>query len=188
MRILVLAACWLTALAGEAAAQPVAQQVAVSSCTRTETDGSRALCHEAVLPASAHDIWMLFATSEGLRSWLAPVAAIDLRIGGMWEASYDASARLGDPGNIRNRIMSYLPERMLSIQVANAPPGFPHAERVAELWTVIELEPVSAGETRVRVSMLGYGEGEADDALWRMFDAGNAYTLQKLGERVGERR
>ena len=181
MRILVLAAFWLAALASSAMAPPVT----IATCTRTEADGSRALCHEAVLPAPAHDIWMLFATSEGLGSWLAPVAAIDLRIGGMWETSYDANARLGDPGNIRNRILSYLPERMLSIQVANAPTGFPHAERVTQLWTVIELEPLSAAETRVRVSMLGYGEDEADDALWRMFDAGNAYTLQKLGERVG---
>lgn len=170
-----------------ALAQPEAPSaLEISDCSRPLAAGGRVLCHEAVLPAPVTDVWALFATTEGLRSWLAPVAAIDLRIGGIWETSYDPEARLGDSGNIRNRVLSFLPERMLSIQVAQAPPGFPHADTAVRLWTVIEFEPAGAGATRVRVSMLGYGRSEADDVLYRFFDRGNAYTLQKLAQRIAE--
>lgn len=157
---------------------------AVASCSHVESDGARTLCHEAVLPAPPDEVWRLFSTTEGLSSWVAPVAAIDLRIGGIWEASYRMDAHLGDQGNIRNRVLSYLPQRMLSIAVDSAPPGFPHPELIQRVWTVIELEPAGEGRTRVRVSMLGYGEGADYDELYAMFDQGNALTLRKLAERV----
>lgn len=143
-----------------------------------------ALCHEILVPASVDEVWQLFTTSNGLQSWMAPVAAIDLRVGGMMEASYARAARIGEAGNIQNRVLSYLPERMLSISIARAPPNFPHADVARSLWTVIELEPSDETATRVRVTMLGYGEGEAFDALARHFNAGNAWTLEKLHERV----
>lgn len=165
------------ALAAPASAAP-------ENCSRSETSGERTLCHEAVIDAPAAEVWRLFATSEGLGSWLAPVAAIDLRAGGMWESSYDRSARLGDAGNIRNRVIAFTPERLLVIQVASAPPNFPHADIVGELATVIEFEPVDAQRTRVRVSMLGYRAGDGFDALYRHFEWGNAYTLDALAARV----
>ncbi len=172
--MLFLMASWLCA---PALAEP-------RNCSRTEPSGERTLCHEAVIDAPAAEVWRLFATSEGLGSWLAPVAAIDLRPGGMWESSYDRGARLGDPGNIRNRVIALEPERMLAIQVAGAPPGFPHADLVGELATVIEFELVDANRTRVRVSMLGYRAGDGFDALYRHFEWGNAYTLDALGARI----
>jgi len=160
-----------------AAAEPV-------NCSRTEPSGERTLCHEAVIDASASEAWRLFATTEGLGSWLAPVSAIELRPGGMWESSYDRAARIGDAGNIRNRVITFVPERLLVIQVAGAPEGFPHADVVGELATLIEFEPIDAGRTRVRVSMLGYRAGENFDALYRQFEWGNAYTLNALAARV----
>jgi uncharacterized protein YndB with AHSA1/START domain len=139
-----------------------------------------------VVAAPAADVWALWSTTQGLSSWAAPLAAIDLRIGGVWEASYRPGARLGDAENIRNRVLAYLPGRMLTIQVAGAPPGFPHADLAARLWTVIELEPVDATQTRVRVSMTGYGSGAGYDTLYGHFNQGNAATLKLLTRRVDE--
>lgn len=157
---------------------------APENCSRTEPSGERTLCHEAVIEAPVAEVWRLFATSEGLGSWLAPVVAIDLREGGTWESAYDRAARIGDAGNIRNRIVAFTPERLLIIQVANAPPNFPHADLVGELVTVIAFEPIDATRTRVRVSMLGYRAGEGFDALYRHFEWGNAYTLDALAARI----
>lgn len=156
----------------------------IANCSRLESDGARTLCHETVVPAPPGEVWQLFSTTEGLSSWVAPVAAIDLRVGGIWEASYHMDAQLGDRSNIRNRVLSYLPQRMLSIAVDSAPAGFPHPELIQRAWTVIELEPAGEGQTRVRVSMLGYGEGTDYDELYAIFDQGNALTLRKLAERV----
>lgn len=167
-------------LGGAAWAEPAA----VSDCSRTEAGGERVLCHETVVLASVGEVWRLMATSEGFSSWAAPVAAIDLRPGGMIETSYDVNARVGDAGNIRNRITGLETERRLAMQIAAAPPGFPHADEARELATSIELQPLSANETRVRVTMSGYRNGEAFDALYAFFARGNAWTLEKLRERV----
>lgn len=177
MILRILTICALTMFAGEARAQSI-------SCSRIEPSGERTLCHEAVIAAPVADVWALFSTSEGLSTWLAPVVEIELRPGGRFETSYDASRPIGDVRNIRNRVVAVAPERFLVIQVAQAPPGFEHGEEVRQLSTVIAFEPVDAAHTRVRVSMLGYREGEAFDALYRFFDAGNAWTLNKLVERV----
>lgn len=173
-------------MAGCASSEDIAsvRAPAVADCARVEPSGERTLCHELVVSAPLGEVWALFTTSEGLRTWVAPVAAIDARVGGMWETSYDASARIGDAGNIRNRIVALTPQRLLVIQVANAPPNFPHRDLVGELATALEFEAVDATHTRVRVTMLGYGAGEGFDTLYRHFDRGNAWTLGKLQERV----
>jgi hypothetical protein len=72
----------------------------------------------------------------------------------------------------------------LVIQVANAPEGFPHAELVETLATEISFEPIDASRTRVRVTMVGYREGEDFDALYRFFARGNAQTLAALAARA----
>lgn len=163
-----------------------AEPAAVVDCSLPDPADERMLCHETVVVAPAAEVWRLMATSEGFSSWAAPVAAIDLRPGGMIETSYDVNARIGDAGNIRNRITGVEPEIRLTMQIAAAPPGFPHADEARELATRIELEPLSAIETRVRVSMSGYRSGEAFDALYAFFARGNSWTLEKLRERVAD--
>ncbi len=180
MRMLGRCLAMSVALCGAAWADPAA----VRDCSRVEQSGERTLCHETIVPAAVADVWTLWSTAEGLRTWAAPVVAMDLRPGGIFESAYDANAQIGDAGNIRNRVVAFEPGRLLVIQVASAPPGFPHADEVRELSTSIELEPLNAGETRVRVSMSGYRSGVAFDELYAFFARGNAWTLAKLNERV----
>lgn len=153
-------------------------------CSRVSESGERTLCFEVELPAPSADVWALWAESRQLSTWMAPVAAIDLRPGGMMEASYDPHGRIGDAGNILNRVVAVAPMQSLTIQVERAPPGFPHPVEVRELTTLIALQAVDADETRVRVSMTGFRDGAAFDELYAFFARGNAYTLQKLRERV----
>ncbi len=181
MRLIGLALAGLLLLGGGAWAQAAA---GVTDCSRSEPGDQRVLCHEIVVPASSSEVWRLLSTSEGFSSWAAPVVAIDLRPGGIIETSYDVNARIGDAGNIRNQIVALEPERRLAMQIASAPPGFPHAVEARELATSIELEALSASQTRVRVLMSGYRDGEEFDALHAFFARGNAWTLEKLRERV----
>ncbi len=172
-----IGAAWLLA-SGAAAAQ-----TGVVECRRNFPDHTYMLCHEAIIPAPVAEVWAAWSTTQGLSAWVAPLAAIDLRPGGLWESSYAPGARLGDPANIQNRVLAYAPERMLAIQIARTPPGFPEADLARRLWTIIDLEPLDSQSTRVRVSMLGYGQGAGFQTLAGHFNAGNAYTLQKLQER-----
>lgn len=168
------------ALAGPAAAE------GPSDCSRREAAGERVLCVEVVVAASSEDVWALWSESDLLRTWLAPVAAIEMREGGLMEASYDAAQPLGDPRNILNRVVSVETGQAFALQVERAPPGFPHPDEARQLVTVVAIEPAGAGATRVRVRMRGFREGTAYDELYAFFARGNAWTLEKLSERVSE--
>ena len=177
---------WLAmAVLGLALATPAAADSGrVENCSHADASRERMLCHALVVPGSSVDVWALVATAEGWRTWAAPVAALDLRSGGLLETSYNPAARIGDPGNIRNRVLAFTPERLLVIQIADAPPGFPHADLARELTTAIELEPVDASHTRVRITMMGYRDAPGFETLYAFFDRGNAFTLTKLRERI----
>jgi uncharacterized protein YndB with AHSA1/START domain len=166
-------------------APAIASQDVVSS-SYVAPDGSRVLRQSIEVPAGPADVWEALTTTAGVTSWAVPVADVDFRLGGVWESSYRLDARIGDPGNIRNRFLSYLPLRMVAMQAIDAPPGFPHADLLADLFTVIELEELAPDRTRVTVSGVGYREGEGFDVLYRHFDTGNAWTLEKLRTRFAE--
>lgn len=168
------------ALAGCATSQ---ERAAPSTCAVLSAQGPRTLCHEAVVDAEPSEVWALISTSEGWRSWAAPVAHVDLRVGGEIETSYNPSAVIGGPGNIHNRIVAIRVNSALGIRIAEAPPGFPHAEEARTLATMINLTRAGDG-TRITIAMSGFGEGAAYEALYGFFDAGNAYTLNKLVERI----
>lgn len=136
------------------------------------------------MPASVAAVWALWSESGQLATWMAPVAAVDLRPGGLMEAAYDPAGAIGDLNNVLNRVVDVDPLRSFSIRVERAPPGFPHADVVRELVTRIELAPLSENSTRVRVSMSGYGDTAAFNELYAFFARGNAWTLQKLRERI----
>lgn len=146
-------------------------------------DGTRVLQQEIVVNATPAEVWEAFTTAEGLKSWAVPAAWVDFRVGGSWETSYDPAATQGDPANIRNRILSYQPTSMISIQAVQAPPGFEHAELLENLLSVFTFEPVSAHHTLVVAAGVGYVQGEGYDALYEFFRRGNRWTLERLRER-----
>ncbi len=101
---------------------------------------------------------------------------------------YDPKGTIGDPKTIENMIISYDPERMLSIRVTKPPEGFPFPNAVMSMWTVIYFEAAGPRTTRVRIVGLGFGGGEESEKMRAFFDRGNAYTLKKLQERFAPKR
>jgi len=128
-------------------------------------------------------VWWAFATGQGYTESVSPVAHLALAVDGMIEASYNANARLGDPDNILNRIVAYVPERMFSIRNVQAPKQLPYRELFPQISTTIELEDLGQGRTRVMLTAVGYGKGVGFDTLYRHFEWGNAYTLNELKQR-----
>lgn len=188
MKRLILALVGAAALATAArAAEPTfpdwRQYRDVANSSYVEPDGDRVLQLSIVVKATPAEVWRAFTTGEGYREWVAPVARIDLAVDGMIEASYNAKASIGDPNNIRNRIVAYVPERMLSIRNVQAPTQLPYRELFPQISTTIELEDLGQGRTRVMLTAVGYGKGVGFDTLYRHFEWGNAYTLNELKQR-----
>ncbi|MBS0389412.1 MAG: SRPBCC domain-containing protein [Proteobacteria bacterium] len=155
----------------------------VSNTSFTEPSGDRAMQLSIDVPAPVHDVYTAFTTTEGFGSWAVPVTHVDLRVGGFMESSYDAGARIGDPDNIRNQILAYVPERLLVIRNVHAPMALADAELFQRTVTAIEFVATDANHTRVTMTNAGYGAGDAFAKLYRNFEWGNAYYLSELRKR-----
>jgi uncharacterized protein YndB with AHSA1/START domain len=185
MKLLSLA--WLrTALLmlGLGAGVAGAQTSAVVTTLVPEPDGRQALHQSIDIAAPLPAVWEALSTSAGWRSWAAPFAEVDFRLGGVIETSYQLGAQAGAPANIRNQIVAYVPQRMVAIRNVQAPPNTSFdVPTFQSLHTVVLLDAIDAGRTRVTTVQPGYRAGEPWDGVLRHFRWGNAWTLDKLKER-----
>ena len=139
-----------------------------------------AVVHENIIAAPVAAVWRAWATAEGLTEWLAPHAAIDLRVGGTMRSNYDPQASLDHPETVENQILAFEPERMLALKVTKMPATFPFPHAVQRMWSVVYFEPVDAEQTRVRSVSLGFEPSEESQRMRAFFERGNAATLAKL--------
>ncbi len=143
--------------------------------------GERVLEQSIVINAPLGEVWDAFTTTAGFRSWAAPVASVDFRLGGIIEAAYDRNGQIGAPGNIKNEIVAYVPHRMLAIRNVQAPPNTPFdAATFQKIHTVNLFEPLTATRTRVTVTQPGFSSGAAYEGVYKFFAAGNRWSLEQL--------
>ncbi|ANU08272.1 SRPBCC family protein [Paraurantiacibacter namhicola] len=166
-----------------AAAVPAAPALALDEPIEmvvSEDGDHKTLTQSVIVDAPVADVWAAFVTEEGYSSWAVPHVKIDLRIGGMMESSYGESLTIGDPANIKNQIVAFVPERMLVLKNVQAPAGFAARETMDRLTSVFEFEQVSENQTRVTVHGIGYGSDEESLKLIEFFKVGNAWSFQQL--------
>lgn len=150
-----------------------------------ENDGTRTLVHEAVIDAPVGDVWATLSTEAGWKMWGPRFAHFDLRHGGSIETGYHEGADRGDPRNIIHRIIAFAPERMIALQVVQAPEGGPaDPAAVKQVWGVYELEPLGENRTRLRISGVGYGSDEASTRILEFFKAGNVYSIELMKQNI----
>jgi hypothetical protein len=158
----------------------VLAQEATNASYVTST-GERVLCIESTLPLEKRDAWKLFTTVEGLEKWIAPVVAIDFRVGGEILTNYDKTKSVRDHGTIRLPILNYLDGEMITLKV-KLNDKFPAKVRREDgnLQEIIQLQDIGAGKTLIRSSMIGWGVGPEWDKAYAFFAAGNKWTYQQL--------
>jgi uncharacterized protein YndB with AHSA1/START domain len=141
------------------------------------------LVHEGLVNAPLDQVWAAFTTKEGMESWMAAHAGIQLKLGGTMKTQYDPKGTIDDARAIENTIISYEPLRMLSLKVTKAPQAFPFPNAIKNMWTVVYFEPQGGRATRVRVVSMGFGNDEESKKMREFFNRGNAFTLQRLQKR-----
>jgi len=146
--------------------------------------GERILRHEVVVDYPLEKAWALLSTKEGLTSFMAPQFELELKTGGKWWANYSATATPTDPGWIRNTVLSYIPQQMISVKL-NLLPGFPkEAVEAGTLFAVLEFQDLGNGKTRVSESLAGFGTGEGWDKVYEFFKNGNRYVFGQYLHRI----
>ncbi|SPE19316.1 Activator of Hsp90 ATPase 1 family protein [Candidatus Sulfotelmatomonas gaucii] len=157
---------------------PASAAPAQPGVTPTSSSPEKKLVIEVEIPAPVHDVWLAFTTSEGLVTWLAPKATVDLRPGGNWIVSFPGRSSTGG-----GSIVSFIPEKEL-VLAALAPDQFPHV-RAERTMAVFTFEP-RGDATMVRLTQTGWKTGKEWDRAYEYLVAGNAELLSTLYHRFAE--
>lgn len=140
------------------------------------------IVQEATVPAPVGNVWRAWSTSTGLSAWLAPVATIDLRLGGSLRASHDGRGVDSDSAVV-SEILAFEPQRMLSYRVTRTARNAPFVAAAHATWIVVDLEPAGDAATRVRITLNGLEAAAADARAF--FERSNAEMLERLVQRFG---
>ena len=158
------------------------QVYATLAADNKQADAGEVLRHEAVVDAPVEKVWAALTTKKGIESWMVAQGEIDLRIGGKMLTHYDPKGVIGDDNTIENTILSFEPDRMLSIKATRPPKNFPFKMAIDNMWTVLRLEPVGTAQTRVTCTGMGFKDDEESQKMRQFFDQGNEWTIKKLQE------
>ncbi len=166
-------------LQGEAA-EPFAK---ISSRVEIDDSGGRAVIEEVLVDAPVETVWDAYSTSKGWMAWVAPVAKVDLRLGGSIRTHYNADAKIGDPGTNVLHIVNFVPRRILTLQ-AELQDNWPEImKRDAEhLMNVIVFDALPDQRTRIKSYGVGYGASPEYDKMLAFFVEANKGLYEKLIE------
>ena len=177
MRSFVVPALIVAAAMAAPRLEPVRSAVAA---TRPDSGTGKMLRVEVTVPATRAEVWKAFSTSEGLSTWLAPNAVVDLRPGGDWIVRFPGHSA-GVPGSSAGgTIVSFVPLKEIVLS-ALAPEKFPTV-RAQRTTAKFELEDHGKG-TLVRLTQTGWKDGDEWDRAYEYLTAGNAELLATLHKR-----
>jgi Activator of Hsp90 ATPase homolog 1-like protein len=153
----------------------------VKNTSYKNESGEKVLRLETILPMGISAVWQLFTTDEMLKTWLAPVAHIELKTGGYILTNYDSTKTLTDKSSINSTIINFLTNEMLTLKI-NLNNNFPRSVIDADgnLQHIIQLFKIDSKHTKIVSSMVGFGEGPDWDKTYDFFLKGNDWTFKEL--------
>jgi len=105
----------------------------------------RTLFKTVTVAAPVAEVWTGWTTEEGVASFAAPEATIDLRLGGAYEWYFMLDALPGDRGAEGCTVLAYVPPRLLAF-TWNAPPSIPALRALGPCsHVVVELDDLGDG-------------------------------------------
>lgn len=130
------------------------------------------------VPLCVKEVWKKWTTHEGLLTFFGEDNKIELFPGGAFEIYFLIDEPYGLRGSEECKILSYLPEKMLSF-TWNAPPSIPQI-RISEYktWVVVEFNSVNESNTEIVLTHVGWPEDTNWDSTYQYFD--NAWEIVLL--------
>ena len=138
------------------------------------------ICLETLVSAPIDEVWTAWTTREGIKSFFAPDAHVDLRVDGPYEIFFMPDHPAGCRGADGMRILSFQAPRMLAF-TWNAPPHLPEP-RAQHTHVIVRLEEAGGG-TKVGLWHDGWGLGGQWDEAVRYFERAWKIVLDRLQER-----
>lgn len=143
--------------------------------------GELMLTQEIIINTSVNKIWKAYTDLVEWKKWVTPVVEMDFKINGIIKSHYDSTATIGDKGTIVTHILNYIPNKQIKMQ-AELNENFPEFMKGEEknLYSIVELEKISEGQTKLTIYGIGYKNEQQWRDLLKFFIQGNEMTLNKL--------
>lgn len=155
------------------------QYLTVIDAPRISASGTdfHSLTLSARVATDVHTAWNAWASARGLtRWWNVPHARIDLRVNGAYELRFVAPGVEGPRGTEGCRILSYVPDRMLSF-TWNNPAHLPGGRN--QTWVVLTFTEVADG-TEVEIVHNGFEISAEGDAVREYFRQAWRRVLKRM--------
>jgi uncharacterized protein YndB with AHSA1/START domain len=159
------AAVWLVLLAGG-----TANAVTFSA----EPSGLR-IDRTIEVDKSLDDVWRMWTTKEGVQSFFAPQAMVELKPGGAYEMHFNPAAPEGKKGSEGTIVIAYVPKELLVFSW-NAPGTFGKL-RDEHTWVALRFESLAPAKTRIRFTHYGFGQGEEWAKVHAYFERAWGFVL-----------
>ena len=138
--------------------------------------GERQISVEVTVAATPEEVWRLWTTNDGVRSFFAPDSRVEPWVDGAYEIYFNPTAAPGAKGADGMRVLAFEPNRRLAF-TWNAPPSMPEV-RAQRTVVTVEIAPLDAERTRVRLRHWGWGSGpEWDRAIEYFEDAWSGFVM-----------
>ncbi|NIM10881.1 MAG: SRPBCC domain-containing protein [Candidatus Aminicenantes bacterium] len=111
-----------------------------------------------VVPAPVDKVWEAWTTTEGVTTFFAPKASVELAVFGDFEMYFDPKQPKGQQGSEGCKILSFITGEMFSF-TWNAPLSMPTV-RQARTWVVLHFYPHESNHTRITLTHVGWKMGE----------------------------
>jgi len=122
---------------------------------------------EVVVDAPVSEVWQMWTTEAGVKTFFAPKANIDLMVGGRYEILFELDAPPGSQGGEGLKVLAFTPDQMLTVEW-NAPPHLPNVRR-ERTRLIVEFHSQPENKTTVRLTHDGWGEGGEWDQAFNYF-------------------
>ena len=149
-----------------------------------ESDLFRFIRKETVVPASRSEVYAAWTTLEGVTSFFAPEAKVELRPGGAYEMYFLRDNPPGSRGGEGLTILAYRPDEYVAF-TWNAPPTMPRV-RGQHTVTVVQFREVGPNATAIELFQTGWGEGSEWDEAFRYFESAWDVIFTRLTRRFAE--
>jgi uncharacterized protein YndB with AHSA1/START domain len=136
---------------------------------------------EQTYPCSVAEMWKLWTTADGLKKFIGRQHNVELRIGGPYEIFFMVDAPVGMRGSDDCKIISYVPERQLTVSW-NQPPSIPEARSSGKFqWVTLDMIAEGNG-TKLTLHHHGFPEGEVWDEVYCYFVDAWSSVFESLNE------
>ena len=150
----------------------------------TSKADERAIDEKITVKANVDEVWKAWTTTEGVKTFFAPDANVQLRVDGPFEIYMNPFAESGMKGADGMRIIAFQDKKML-VFTWNAPPSLPE---VRKQRTVVIVRFISRGDvlTDVTLHHIGWGEGGEWDKAYDYFVKAWPSVLKNLKKRFDD--